>query len=219
MKLTFFIGILMFFNVCNAQGQGFSQEKFLDSLGLEFNLPKYVILNGSTDCYNENPILKKVLTCQINRFEIAHQECRIYMEIVTYLSYHNGNSDSYFDQGSILDPDPLINKVKTDLKIAYPDYDSTTYKKSVKIYEKTEAERLFNTDFALEYVIKLPEPSVLDHKYSYIRVFMMQKKGFPMQISTILYNRKSKRFIEKKRKEIYQSFRYKNENLLSDLST
>lgn len=209
MKLLFSLCLLFLVSITLAQEKKYSMDEYLDSLGLVFNPPKFLKIQGSTDCYDDDKILKQVLSCQINRFEINNQECRVYLQVVSYLSYNVPGDPLNFDKTKILDPDPLIHKLKTDLKSAYGEINSEKFNQLVGRYNNQQVKKLFNADMAINYKITLPKNESYPVDFTNVDVFMMRKDGRPAIIILILYSDRAKPFIKMKKKLIYKSFKFK----------
>ncbi|GAA4135026.1 hypothetical protein GCM10022216_08540 [Sphingobacterium kyonggiense] len=209
MKIFLIITFSILINYSYGQDIDYSKLKHLDSLGLIFNPPKFLKLNGSTDCYNDDPTLKKILTCQFNRFEIGGQECRIYYDIISYQSLVDPDNPFANNEDLSKTPNNLLQLLKLNIKAAYPNADSSMYDTLIVKYGKQETLTKFKAEEVYSYTLKIPGKSKFETQFSNLKMMIKQKNGRPLLATYILYSDKSSDFIEHNQLNIYQGIGYK----------
>ena len=171
------------------------------------------VING-TDCFENNPKLKKILTCGGNQLRSKDNRFVVFNMIGTIYT-RNPQKDQII---RILPPEGkstyrvntfYIYYIKNDISQSLGKEAALNWEDHVNYYSKKETLNKFNAEMAISYSINLQPKDYYKEKYNNLWVLLIRKGGGFIRMYCF-YEDMSKRKLAKYKAKIESVFRYKD---------
>jgi len=220
-KFVCLITISLFFLSQNvlSQSQEWMSEYEINMLKhskITYNKPDNFreVIDGN-DCFENNPLLKKILICGGNKLQSNDSSFVVFSTIGTVYTRKPQN-DQIIEVLPPKEKTPYtpnthyIAYIKNDISQSLGKDAELNWQDHVRYYSKEETFKKFNADTVISYSINLKSQDYYQGKYNNLWVLMIQKKDKEFIRMYCFYENISKKKLAKYKTNVESMFKYEN---------
>ncbi|WP_316793713.1 hypothetical protein [Pedobacter frigoris] len=191
---------------------GHYYRDILKSMGLIYRTTDTFEEVKGSECFNDNPKLKEILTCVSHHLYSKDKEFVVFIPIYKPFSRQDSIEMKQMMPGGNFDhiDKQHTNSIRRDIGSSLGKDASLNWKQYVTYYSAKEAKTKFNADSAVFVPIKLDPQDYYKGKYNHMEALYLQKKGRGFVNFYCFYTDKAKKKLPQYRKAIEEIFRYED---------